>query len=111
MLVKRTKGGVSLFMDLNEREKMFGALCNFLEDESLKLNQIKLMTQAEVMRRLYYYTLNNLVIDKNFKLQLGKPMKMNFTLAESCALLWLLHDYDDDMVMLSMKSALHKLLN
>lgn len=111
MLAKRTKSGrLSLNMSFAEREKLFGALCNFLEDESLKLNQIKMRTQADVMRRLHYYTLTEIVVDKNLKLQLGKPVKIIFTMAQSSAMLWLLHGYDDDMVMLSMKSALHKLL-
>jgi len=113
MLVKRTNSGkLSLNMSLTEREKLFGAFCNFLESESIVMWQFKVVKdEADVMRRLFYHTLNEIMVSKEFKLQFNTFSKIQLTQSQSIATLWLLRDYDSDMTLLQMKGELHKTLS
>lgn len=112
MLVKRTKTGkLSLTMSHDERHLLFKAFCNFLEGESVVIWRLKIIKEADVMRRLFYHTLNEVMIQKDFKLLFNTSTKIQLTQSQSIATLWLLRDYDSDMTLLQMKGELHKQLS
>jgi hypothetical protein len=112
MLVKRTKSGkLSLTMRYDERHLLFKAFCNFLEGESVTIWRLKIIQEADVMRRLFYHTLNEVMIQKDFKLLFHTSTKMQLNQSQCLAILWLLRDYDRDMVLLQMKGELHKQLS
>lgn len=111
MLVKKTKKGQFAFaLKIDDRSCIFSALCNFLEDESVKLWQVGIRKEADVMRHLYYSTLDELINRKNFFLQSNHEIKWTITRAEAVALMWLLRHHDDKLSLLELKSGLHKTL-
>lgn len=112
MVVKKTKKGhFSFALSYDEREAIFSALCNFLEEESFKLWRINMAKEAEVMRHLYYSTLDELIRRKNFALLTTDESKWIITRPEALALMWLLRHQDNNMAMLELKSGLHKQLH
>lgn len=111
MKVKKTKTGkISIHTDLNERENIFDALVNFLEAESVEVRKVKLTKKEDVMRLLYYYTLNDFLTNKDFHLQTTDDKKISLNHPQAVALMWLLRDHDNTLSMLLLKSSLHKLL-
>lgn len=112
MQVKKTKKGkISMLLDVAEREKLFGALCNFLEDESVKVSGTSLKTHQDVTRRLYYYTLNEILVGKPWMLESADEVKLSIAMSQAAAILWLLSDYNNDMTLILLKGALHKILS
>jgi hypothetical protein len=111
MRVKRTKSGKYSFEVSNiERDSILFAICNFGEDESVKLNRLPMMKEAEVMRHLYYNILESLLKRLNFHLQSAASVKWVLTRTEAITLMWFLRNYDHDMQLLELKSGLHKSL-
>jgi hypothetical protein len=112
MRVKRTKSGkFSIELNNIDRNNIFFSLANFMEGESVKLMHVKLMKEADVMRHLYYSTLEYLVERQNFKLQSPLNIKWICTRAEAIALMWALRSSDDNISLLELKSGLHKQLH
>lgn len=111
MRVARTKSGkFSIELTNIDRANIFGSLCNFLESESVSLMNVRMMKEADVMRHLYYATLDHLINRQNFHLQTLANTKWICTRAEALALMWLLRSYDDNIALLELKSGLHKQL-
>lgn len=110
-MVKRTKKGrftIALSFDL--RDKIFRSLMAFLEDEALSVRRTALSGEEGIMRHLYYTTLNEFLTSRDFGLITAEEIKWTITRSHALALMWLLRHYDDDMVMLELKSELHKTL-
>jgi len=108
MVAKRTRSGkLSLSLAISERNRLFGCCCNFLEDNSLKSYG---KSEADIMRQLHFYTINQFYTRTNFQLQLAGVNKIVVTIAEAIALMWMLRNYTD-MEVINMKSELHKKLS
>lgn len=112
MRVKRTKSGkFSIELTNIDRNNIFAMLCGFLEDESVKLMSVRMMKEADVMRHLYYTTLDQLIKRQNFQLQSPANIKWICTRAEAIAMMWALRSSDNNIALLELKSGLHKQLN
>jgi hypothetical protein len=112
MLVKRTKsGGFTFELSLAERQNIFNKLCNFCEDESVKLMHVKLLKEQEIMRHLYYSNIESLIKRLNFHLQTSRNFKWTINRAEAIALMWFLRNHDHNIELLQLKAGLHKQLN
>jgi hypothetical protein len=112
MLVKKTKAGkYSLLLRWHERDGIWGALANFLETESVKLMGLKGKSETEVMRNLYYAVHNELMLNKDWHLHENADKRILVSPAEAIALMWMLRNYDSDIILLRIKSDLHKLLS
>lgn len=111
MVVKRTRKGRFTFpLSYGLREKIFTALINFLEDEGMRMRLTQLTHEDGILHHLYYTTLNELLTSRDFCLITAQDIKWTITRSHAIALMWLLRHYDDDMVMLELKSELHKML-
>jgi len=112
MQVKKTKTGkISMRLDLIERTKLYHMLCNFLESESPTIQRTKLEKYNDVTLKLYYYTLNELLIGMSFKLESAEEKKIVIPTSQALASLWMLRDVDEDMTLILIKSGLHKILS
>jgi hypothetical protein len=112
MRVKRTKSGKFIIETTNiDRTNIFDNLCNFLEDESVKLMNIRFVQEADVMRHLYYCTLDQLMKRQDFYLQSVENKKWTCTRTEAIALMWSLRHSDNNIDLLEIKSGLHKQLH
>jgi hypothetical protein len=112
MVAKKTKAGkYSLLLRWHERDGIWGALANFLESESVKLMGNNSKTETEVMRRLYYAVHNELMLKKDWQLNHHADKRVLLSLAEAIALMWMLRHYDENVILLRIKSELHKLLS
>jgi hypothetical protein len=111
MRVKRIKSGkYSLEVSFHQRERIFSAICNFGEDESIELRRLEMLKEVDVMRHLYYNILENLLKRLNWQLHDAGSLKWTTTKAETIAIMWLLRNYDSDVQLLDLKSGLHKQL-
>jgi hypothetical protein len=111
MRVKRTKSGkFSCEVSNLERNNIFFAICNFGEDESLKLRMVPMMKDADVWRHLHYSILESLLKRLNFHLESAASLKWTLSRTEAITLMWFLRNYDHDMQLLELKSGLHKQL-
>lgn len=113
MVVKKTKSGkLSLTLSFFEREKLFMALINFLESESVAVMHIRFKKEADIMRVLYYSVLDRFLHNTSFDLLIGAraDKKIITTISEAVAVMWLLRNHPD-MEMINLKSELHKKLS
>lgn len=86
------------------------ALTDWLEaTESIWLKS-NLQTAEEVNQMLHYTTLNEFTKRTNFKLLEDNPSSILFRPAEAIAVLWLLRYHDSNIVLLTLKSKLYKIL-
>jgi len=111
MVVKRTKTGISCRLSLAHREKIFNALINFLEPESVELMKVAPTTESDIKRHLFYLILDEMLTRKHWHLHSTREVNFLITNAEGMALMWLLRSHDENMHMLELKSGLHKLLS
>lgn len=112
MRVRRTKSGkFSIELTFIDRNNIFANLCNFLEDESVKLMDVRMMKEGDVMRHLYYCTLDQLMKRQDFFLQSTENKKWTCSRAEAIALMWSLRNFDNNINLLELKSGLHKQLH
>jgi hypothetical protein len=111
MLVKKTKSGkVTMMLSLHQRDSIWTALIGFLESESVEVSFLKVTTDTEVMRVLYYHSLAEL-IRKDFQLNLRMNLKWTVTMSQAVALMWLLRSETEEMGLIDLKSGIHKLLH
>lgn len=111
MLVRKTnKGRFTIALSFELRDQTFRALIAYLEDESVRVRQVKLTHEDGVMRHLYYTTLNEFLKARDFCLVSPEEIKWTISRTHAIALMWLLRHYDDNMSMLQLKSELHKML-
>lgn len=111
MVVKKTKSGkfsfeVSWFL----RSHIFSTLCDFLETESVNLMRVRLKTEADILRHLYYSVLNDFITRKDFQLSISKDTKWTVKRSEAIALMWLIRECDV-LPAVELKSAIHKCLS
>lgn len=92
------------------RDKIFRALIGFLEEKSMHIRLIRLTHEDGVMHHLYYNTLSEFLTGRDFSLVTADDVKWTITRSHAIALMWLLRHYDDDMLMLELKSQLHQML-
>lgn len=111
MVVKKTKKGRFTFaLSYGQRDKIFKALIAFLEDQGVRMRLTRLTHEDGVMHHLYYTTLNEFLTSRDFSLVTAEEIKWTISRSHALALMWLLRHYDDDMVMLELKSGLHQML-
>lgn len=112
MRVVRTKRGkFSIELTNIDRNNIFMMLANFMEGESVALMNVRLVKEPDVMRHLYYSTLDHLINRQNFQLQSPLNIKWICTRAEAIALMWALRSSDNNIGLLELKSGLHKQLH
>lgn len=113
MRVKRTKSGkFSIEVGLSTREFIFSKVMEFLHDQSPKVAGGSLKTEADVMHQLHYSVINQLMMRKQMFLPFNTASdKLLLHRSEAIALMWMLRKYDDNIMMLELKSNLHKQLN
>jgi len=110
MLVKKTKTGkFAIQMSHDLRNVLFGALCNFLETESVEIMFCKFKTESDATRHLYYSVLNDLLCFKDYSLHHAINKKIIISRPEAIALIWLLRR--EKMPLLELKSSLHQMLS
>jgi hypothetical protein len=108
MVAKKTnKGRISMLLTWDEREALWGALANYLERGSVA----HFLNKRQAAEGLLLYTLNDLMVRRDFRLQVAADHKMIISMAEAIGLVMLLADYDSEQMLLNIKSQLHKLLN
>lgn len=111
MLVKKLKSGkLSVKMEYEVRDLLFGDLCNVLESESVNLLSNRLKTEADIARFIYYSTLNHLFCRSNWHLQTLEVKRIIITRAEAAALMYVFKSRDKIVTMLNIKSAIHQAL-
>ena len=113
MRVRKTKSGkFSLEVTSLDRSTVWDALVSFMEGESVKMMDVKLDNEKNIMRHIYYSTLDQLIARIDFALFLiNVNKKWIVTRSEVIALMWLLRYEDSNMQILDMKAALHKTLH
>jgi len=110
--VRMTKSGkLSFELTVIQREGLFSALCNFLEDESVKVFHLKLNSQEAINRGIYYHILDEFTNRIDFNLHTTKLRRFQIKRSEAVAIFWLLRGYDHNMALLEIKSSLHKILS
>jgi hypothetical protein len=113
MVVKKTKSGkLSITLSFFEREKLFMALINFLENESVNIMRLQLKKESDIMRVLYYSTLDRFLHHTSFDLLISAraEKKLIASISEAIALMWLLRNHDE-LEMINLKGKLHKILS
>jgi hypothetical protein len=112
MRVKKTKTGkFSIELEHGTRTFVFGVIIDFLQDESATIKSGAINSEPHLMRHLYCAVLNEMVTRKNFFPHLCSPSKILLERSQALALTWLLRTYDHDMILLQLKSNLHKQLH
>lgn len=109
--VKKTASGKFVFaLEYNDREKLFMALVNFLETESVNIRIGGLKDREDFVRHLYCATLDELLQKHMGKLcSANKIEKLQLKRSEALAITWLLRTHNDQ-VMLDLKGSLHQKL-
>lgn len=111
MDVKKTKSGkLSFELSCVQREVVFDTLVNFLETESFKLMHVRMKGEPEILRHLNYSVLNEFILKNDFALSLNVTKRWTLKRSEAIALMWLLRE-DSRIAVLTIKSALHKILS
>ncbi len=103
-------GKVSLNTSWAMRSNLQTVITDWLDATESVWLKLKLQTVEEVNQMLHYTTLNEFTKRTNFRLLENKPSNILFRPAEAVAVLWLLRHHDNNIVLLTLKSKLHKLL-
>ncbi len=109
--VKKTKSGKLCFeLSHFQRDRVFDALLNFLESESVNILGLKIDSANAIARSLYYNVLNEFTNRTDFGLHNNAAAKWRITRSEAVSLMWLLRGYDHIMCLMEIKTGLHKQL-
>jgi len=107
MVVRRTKTGkLSLLLRHSEREMLSGQFYEFINSMKCKCGK----TEKELMTFLHYCTICELFVRLNFHLQITIDKKLQVSISEAAALIWMLRN-SEHWMMLNLKSELHKKLS